>query len=95
MVDIVGSLRINNIGIENWYSSKSSLLRMFTIMSTRNTETLTLHIDHLNRMQEEFSKCFDDLIDYSSMRLKHCLVSKLNSLQICSKTQKQRINELR
>jgi hypothetical protein len=68
---------------------------MFSIQSQEDSETLTLNMENLFHMQEEFNDCYNDLFDYSSIRLKHCLKTKLEAMDKCDKIQKEYLEKVK
>jgi hypothetical protein len=61
MIDIIGSAQTNNMNMENWYEIKQKLDRQFTILSFDHSEVLTLSVENLNRMDQEFPLIFENL----------------------------------
>ena len=55
ILDIVGTVSQNeSIELYEWYSKKHLIKRQFTIQAIIDCEVMTLNIDNLNLMQQEF-----------------------------------------
>ena len=71
LIDIVGSsYKDGMIDLDNWMIRRHELLRQFTVMAATNCEMLTLHINDLNRMKQEFNSFYEKLFEDSIVRLK-------------------------
>lgn len=84
VIDIVASIELGNINLDDWFSKKSQLKRMFSAQSMTVCETLNLDLHNLYHMQQEFNEDFMELYEYTKTRLKRCLETKLQAIEKCT-----------
>ena len=58
IVNITGSTHANNILESAWYLSRNLLQRQFTLMATKNSESLFLSLQTIHEMEQEFSEAY-------------------------------------
>jgi hypothetical protein len=83
-MDIIGSLQIGEVDLDNWYDNKHMLKRQFSVQATTETETLFLSINNLYQMQLEFSDSFCNLFYKMAVnRLRKAWMAKLKAMKEC------------
>ena len=94
VIDIVGSASQNdNMDLDDWFQKKHLIKRQFTVQATEESEVLTLSIQNLYQMQQEFTNCYDDLIESAYLRIKKAWQIKLHSIKVCTLAKEKRRKE--
>ena len=52
--DFIGSLAKMKKGIDNWYESRGHMRRIFSALSITESETMSLSLDNLYRIEQEY-----------------------------------------
>jgi CRP-like cAMP-binding protein len=84
IMDIIGSIVTNNeLDFSGWFQRKELVHRQFTVLATKDIECLTLSIQDLNRMKQEFFETYELMFDQQLIRLKTIWKIKLNAMKQC------------
>ena len=82
IMDIIGSIVTNNeLDFSNWFQRKELIHRQFTILAVKDIECLTLSIQDLNRMKQEFFETYELMFDQQLIRLKTIWKIKLKAMK--------------
>lgn len=84
LIDLVGCSQLNNFEIDNFLANRNKLQRQFTVQAITDIEILTLSIQDLARMKEEFYDCYQILISQAYRRLKRVWILKLKTMKSCT-----------
>lgn len=83
---IVGSLvESGNFHIDNWITRRDNLKRQFSIQCKEQCELLSLSIQDLNMMKNEFYDAYTELFQNSFNRLRRTIRIKLKAIKYCDK----------
>ena len=66
--------------IEKWQDNKQSLIRQFSVKAFDECATLSLSIEHLVKMKDEFEDYYNVLMKNSENRLKNAIKLKNQAL---------------
>jgi len=67
----------------NWMEQRSKFLRQFTTMAFKMSETLTMNIEDLSKLQKEFNTEYNLLFSESKKDLKNALILKQKASNKC------------
>ena len=86
--DILGSLiEKGNFHIDDWIKCRENLKRQFTVQCKEQCELLTLSIQDLDMMKNEFYDAYTVLFQNSFNRLRRTIMIKLKAIKYCDKFQ--------
>lgn len=87
-MDIVGSVENSEFTIDEWYQNHHLIKRQFSVQAKSaqvkgeyDIEVLTLPINQLYQMQQEFNDQFLKFIDGGKQKLKNALILKFRAIQ--------------
>lgn len=84
IIDIVGSSAIKNFEIDKFMENKNFLQRQFTVIANNdNVDTLTLSLQDLHRLKQEFNECYETMLLNSHIRLRRTWMAKLLAMKKC------------
>lgn len=86
VMDIIGSIRDHDPDAEItscWFKLRTHLTRQFSVLSVGDSQVLSLQIDDLYRMEQEYFDQFTNLIEESNRRIKNAFKVKLNAIEKC------------
>ena len=82
-IDIIGS-SIEKFELDKFIEHKNLLKRQFTVAAmTENVETLTLSLQDIHRMKQEFYEQYEELFQQASIRLRRTWIIKLMANRSC------------
>ena len=62
VIDIIGSIQKLGFDINEWYDNKNLLKRSFTVMAFMQTQLLCMSLRDFNRLKQEFTDSYEELI---------------------------------
>lgn len=82
-IDIIGS-SIEKFELDKFIEHKNLLKRQFTVAAmAENVETLTLSLQDIHRMKQEFYEQYEELFQQASIRLRRTWIIKLMANRSC------------
>ena len=69
IIDLVGSLFKIDKRIDKWFESKDSLRRIMSCLAISEAETMTLSLEDLYKMEQEWPLQFDEMFNNGKKRL--------------------------
>ena len=87
VLDIVGSIHSMDFDLEEWYQYKGYITRQFSVSAYNTVELLTLNLNYLNMMQQEFLDCYESLFEFCTIKLRKAWMLKLSAIKSCNEQQ--------
>lgn len=81
IIDILGSMLQNGNPDLHLSNNSDKLFRQFTVQTQKKTEVLTLSLDNLVMMDQEYPDAYNDLFHSAYMRLQRCHKIKLHAIK--------------